>query len=158
MHVHIYQLSTQWAAKSWRQVASLQLEGDGRTIRTHDHAEILDIKGSCVEVRRRRIDIVTRAIVVVKGICCLKDKRTWSKVENNASLIVCGSTSWADGYCIQHRGSTCYRQRYAERAIRIGWCTGQRGLAIVVCICCRHVDRVAGRRRPGNGHRRTTDT
>src|SRR5258708_34869711 len=124
MYVHIYQLSTQRAAKSRRQVASLQLEGDGRTIRTHDDAEIQDIKGPCMEVCGRRIGIVARAIVVVSGIRCLKDKRPWSKVEENASLIVCGSTRRADGYCIQHRGSTCDRDRHAERAIRFGWCPG----------------------------------
>src|SRR3989442_1157310 len=88
MHVHIYQLSTKGATKSWCQVAHLHLEGDGRTIRTDNDTEILKVESSGVEGRVCRIGIVARAVIVTGGVCGLKDERTSSEIEDEGPLAV----------------------------------------------------------------------
>ena len=111
-----------------------------------------------MEVTGRRIRVVPRTVIVVEGICDIKDDCARSKVEDDSSLVVGSSPGRAYRYGIENGGSTCDRDRHAERAIGLSRHADHSGLAVGIDIGGCHINGVAGDRCTCNGHRGTIDT
>ena len=110
-----------------------------------------------MEVTRRRIGIVSRTIIVVGGVCDIKDDRARRKVEDDGALVVSRGACRADRHGIQDGSSTCYGHRDAEAAIRRHLGTDHAGLAVGVGVGGRHVDGITHCRLAGNHHRGAID-